>query len=373
MHFEETSDDDIWIRLWASGRVSRGTLSSLRAAACDRNRLESRFDGPCTGSGLSLSELEDAAVSGEKVIETCRRRFGSLVRFGLYLGDSNVFRPVSWVGALPANPVLAVVGTRNVSSVDGRRIYEWMRRHLTDVNGILSGGAKGVDTLAHEVSFELSRPTWIVFAGGLLNPTPRSGHGMFERVLEQGGGWITEKPPSMSPRDYDFIERNKLIASIAGAVLVARAPSRSGALSTARSAMKMGKPVAYLAWDFDDVGAEGSVFLASKGCKAVYTRPCLMSMSRSLFRQESPELPFDAPACEVPREPKAEFTLPESVHEAWSAFLQWNSGDVNQMGNSPSAHAEYLLDLELAGVLRALPGGECALTELGLQMRNARL
>lgn len=373
MRFEELSDDDIRIRLWASGRLSKKKLYLLFHTSSAGSCLTSEIVAQHEALGLTKAELEDAVAIGDKSIFAGRRRFGDSIRFGFYSNSPSDFRPVSWVGELPDVPVLSVVGTRGVSEDNARRLHEWIKRHLADVNGIVSGGAKGVDAIAHEVALELSRPTWIVFAGGVLNPTPQSSRLMFERVLERGGGWISENPPNAFPREYDFIERNKLIASISCAVLVARAPARSGALSTARSAMKMGKPVVYLGWDFDDEGAEGASFLASKGCLAVYSRAGLMKIIPSAFASGSLQLPLNEQVQSGLVQAGRVADLRGSLREAWTAFLAWSSGESEQMGDSPSAHAEYLLDLELAGFVRTLPGGDCALTELGLRMRNAQL
>src|SRR5699024_1254525 len=88
---------------------------------------------------------------------------------------------------------------------------------------------------------------------------------LFERCVVQGGGWISEKPPWYTPYPTDFLERNTVIAALSNAVLAARAPVRSGALSTARAARSMGKPVFAFPGDPDNPNAEGCHQLLQKG------------------------------------------------------------------------------------------------------------
>jgi len=152
-----------------------------------------------------------------------------------------------WVeGRLPAAgaPVAAVVGTRQADDDALAFAYRLGTELSADGVVVLSGGARGVDAAAHQGAVDAGgAPTVAVAAMGLDQPPGRTQATLFEAILDAGGAVVTELPPEVPAEPFRFLERNRLVAAWAGATVVVQAPVRSGALSTARVARELGRPV----------------------------------------------------------------------------------------------------------------------------------
>ena len=82
----------------------------------------------------------------------------------------------------------------------------------------------------------------VVLPTGLDAPYPRANHDLFKRVCE-AGCLLTEVEDGADAQPGRFLTRNRLIAALGRSTIVVQAPSRSGALSTARFAKRLGRPV----------------------------------------------------------------------------------------------------------------------------------
>jgi len=108
---------------------------------------------------------------------------------------------------------------------------------------VVSGGAYGIDAAAHRGA--LAAPdgaTIAVLAGGLDRLYPRGNTQLLERIRERHL-LVSEAPPGTAPTRWRFLARNRLIAALSQAVVVVEASWRSGALSTARLADQLSRPV----------------------------------------------------------------------------------------------------------------------------------
>jgi DNA processing protein len=149
---------------------------------------------------------------------------------------------VSWGGALPAGPAVAVVGTRQASP-DGLEVARSLGRGLAAAGvTVVSGMALGIDSAAHEGALQAGGPTVAVLAGGADVAYPRSKRALHARIRE-GGAVVSEAPPSFTPRRWCFPARNRIIAALASATIVVQAAVRSGSLITAELAMDLGRDV----------------------------------------------------------------------------------------------------------------------------------
>ena len=149
---------------------------------------------------------------------------------------------VSWTGALPTGPAIAVVGTRQASP-DGLEVARSLGRGLA-AGGVtvVSGMALGVDSAAHEGALQAGGPTVAVLAGGADIPYPRSKRTLHGRI-RSSGAVLSEAPPGFVPRRWCFPARNRIIAGLASATIVVQAAIRSGSLITAELAMDLGRDV----------------------------------------------------------------------------------------------------------------------------------
>jgi DNA processing protein len=151
----------------------------------------------------------------------------------------------------------AVVGTRRLAALPPTAMSVLQSVLQREDTTLVSGGALGVDTTAHRCALAMRRPCVVVLAGGLLWAGPRSNTADFQRILRAGGALVTARPVQWQPGRWEFSERNRLIAALADQVILARAPSKSGARITCDWARTMRRPVFLLPWGANDLCVEG--------------------------------------------------------------------------------------------------------------------
>lgn len=136
---------------------------------------------------------------------------------------------------------VGVVGTR-ASSAYGRTVTAQLVRGLAPAQWtILSGGALGVDAVAHEAALSVGGRTVVVAACGLDQTYPKAHRDLFARVTDSGGAVITEYPPGTTPQRHRFLTRNRLVAALSAGTVVIEAGWRSGALNTLSWAEALGR------------------------------------------------------------------------------------------------------------------------------------
>jgi DNA processing protein len=107
---------------------------------------------------------------------------------------------------------------------------------------VVSGGAYGIDVVAHRAALAAAGHTVLVSAGGLDRPYPSTHAGLFAETAESGL-LVSESPPGAAPHRHRFLTRNRLIAALSTATVVIEAASRSGALNTAAHARALSRVV----------------------------------------------------------------------------------------------------------------------------------
>lgn len=167
-------------------------------------------------------------------------------------------------GAAPSDgPAVAIVGAR-AASAEGMARAHRLARHLAGRGiDVVSGGALGIDGAAHRGALAAGGRTTVVLGSGVDVAYPPRHAPLFRDVLAGGGALVGLLPDGTQPRPGTFPQRNPLIAALADAVIVVEADVRSGSLSTARAAQKLGRVVA--AWP----GSRGCDRLLAAGAAIV--------------------------------------------------------------------------------------------------------
>lgn len=146
-------------------------------------------------------------------------------------------------GELPSHTVaVAIVGARR-ASLQGKAFAAELAAALTAAGVlVVSGGARGIDTAAHNGALEAGGVTVAVLGCGLDIAYPPENRPLFARIAERGA-LISEYPPGTQPFPRNFPARNRIVAGMCSGVVVVEAGSKSGALITADFALECGRDV----------------------------------------------------------------------------------------------------------------------------------
>ena len=133
--------------------------------------------------------------------------------------------------------IVSIVGTRRPTE-RGKELTATLVRELherLESVTIVSGGAYGIDIAAHRAAIECGIPTIIIPAHGLDRIYPYHHRPDAIRALEHGG-LLTEFPSQTEPMAGNFVQRNRIVAGLADAVVVVESRERGGSLITAQMA-----------------------------------------------------------------------------------------------------------------------------------------
>lgn len=163
---------------------------------------------------------------------------------------------------------ITIVGTRRTTSY-GRTTCEKIAGGLADVGlTIVSGLALGVDSSAHLAALRHDGRTLAVMGCGLSRVYPEENEGLAWKIT-QNGAVMSEYAMTMEPDRFNFPERNEILAALALGTIVVEAPTRSGALLTARAALEMGRSVYAVPGDVTRANSRGANGLIREGATLV--------------------------------------------------------------------------------------------------------
>lgn len=186
-----------------------------------------------------------SSVSNQKSPEITRIIYGETV----YPQQLRLLQDPPWTLSLIGShdvfnkQTLSIVGSREPKeeSVDwlNREIGTWPQRGWVFV----SGGARGIDQVAHRICLRQQQPTIVFLPSGIQQIYPYSLQGWKDQIILSGGCLVSEFPDDFGMRKYAFSFRNRLIAALGAGLLVVEAGEKSGSVMTGRIALEMGRPV----------------------------------------------------------------------------------------------------------------------------------
>lgn len=259
--------------------------------------------------------------------------------------------------ALLAAPQLAIVGSRSPTT-DGSRTAEEFARHLAQRGlTITSGLATGIDGASHRGAVAALGGTVAVLGSGLDVIFPRV-HASLAAEIAARGLLVSEYAPGVEPQKLFFPQRNRLIAGLSLGTLVVEATRRSGSLITARLAMDYGREVFAIPGSIHNPLARGCHYLIRQGAK-------LVEEAADIFIELAPQLRaegFAMPSVEsAPVAPDATPLMSDPSYQNLLNTLGFSPtpiADLSTLANLTTAEvSSMLLQLELEGLVEALPGG----------------
>ena len=166
---------------------------------------------------------------------------------------------------------LAVVGSRKMSyygkKVTQKLVADLIKEKIT----IVSGLARGIDTIAHQTALKMGGRTIAVLAGGLDKIYPPENKDLAEKIIKGHGAVVSEFPLGQSAVAENFPIRNRIISGLSLGTLVIEGAAKSGSLITARYAAEQGREVFAVPGPIDAIGSQAPLFLIKQGAKLVET------------------------------------------------------------------------------------------------------
>jgi DNA processing protein len=165
---------------------------------------------------------------------------------------------------------ISVVGARKASDY-GRGVARALSSAMAEIGfTVVSGGALGIDSAAHQGALDENKPTICVLGCGLGTNYLMENESM-RREIVKNGAIITEFPPYTSATKVTFPLRNRIISGISLGTIVVEAGERSGSLITARLALEQGKDVFAVPGDLVSSSFLGTNNLIRQGAMPVFS------------------------------------------------------------------------------------------------------
>lgn len=360
-----TSDElHAWLRLTATPGVGPAHARRLLSAlGCPESVFSASFStlASCVGERLAQSLATPAPAFSDLLEVTGAWLSGATDRYIISLGDPRypaallqaddpplMLYVQGQLAALQSSRMLAMVGSRNPTP-QGLENARALARHLGEAGVcVVSGLALGIDGAAHEGALESSSHTLAVVGTGLDRVYPKRHLALARRIAQQGA-LVSEYPIGTPPLAPHFPQRNRIIAGLTQGTLVVEAALQSGSLITAEQALQMGRDVFAIPGSIHAPQSKGCHALIRQGAKLVEsaqdvledlrwhpgTQPCLLTHAT-----------IDTPA------PESSLLKALGFDPCTLDRLQARTG------MDTASLLAQLLELELSGSVKRLPGGQ---------------
>ena len=201
---------------------------------------------------LRLREIDLAISSGERILRDCRQLgidiLTPLDRFYPF-GFLELLQPPLWLSYFGDTELLE---KRSLSVVGSRQplpwIAQWMEKELAAYLSqrhyqVISGGARGIDQLAHRVALQSGSTSIAILPSGIEQLYPAKLQEFAPYFSQNSWGLLAEYPPATTIKRHHFYRRNQLIAAFSQQLFVAQAQIKSGTMMTAQYAVDLGREV----------------------------------------------------------------------------------------------------------------------------------
>lgn len=254
-----------------------------------------------------------------------------------------------------SKPQVAMVGSRNCSTY-GMRQAEHFAQQLANIGIVVTSGlALGIDGASHRGALRaVNGKTIAVLAHGMDIVYPPQHKGLSEQIIANGC-LVSEYSFGIIPLPQYFPSRNRLISGLAMGVLVVEAALNSGSLITARCAIDQGREVFAIPGMINQGKSRGCNQLIKQGAKLVENLDDILEELGALLNSAI----RDKYACNA-KSGMGKKAL-SAKQQQLLQFIDYDSTCVDVIventGLASSAVGAMLLELELQGVITAVPGG----------------
>lgn len=250
---------------------------------------------------------------------------------------------------------LSVVGTREATPAGAHNCQLLISSlsEMVDDLSIVSGLAYGIDAAAHRAALASGVKTVAVVPSVLPSIAPASHRTLANEILRSGGALVSELHSTTHLNGSYFIARNRIIAAMSAGLVVVESPASGGSLATADMADSYGRVVMAVPGRMTDSNSFGSNNLIRSGkARMILTASDIMEDLgwQITTRQELPKTQNDIDIASLsPAEQRIVAAFKESSNVDWEALI-------NHSGLSLGELSMAIMDLELKGIIRSLPG-----------------
>jgi DNA processing protein len=255
-------------------------------------------------------------------------------------------------GTIPHRDALAVaiVGTRNPSSY-GIEITDRISQGLARAGvTVVSGLARGIDTVCHKAALKGGGPTVGVLGCGLDIVYPSENKLLSEEMASKGAV-ISEFPPATPPLANNFPRRNRIVSGLSRAVVVVEAARNSGALITARHALDQNREVLVVPGSINNRRSWGPHHLLKQGAGLVESAEDILQILSAHVKPATSQRKI--------RQPSEDQCLSQACQEILQS-LETDPIHIDILCESLKIDVARLsgalLELELMGLIRQFPG-----------------
>lgn len=262
----------------------------------------------------------------------------------------------------PGSPCLSVIGSRTATSY-GLSTAENLSYKLA-LRGfqIVSGLARGIDSMAHEGAIKAKGKTIAVLGSGLNKIYPKENEFLFRKISETGT-IFSEYKVDADPIPSHFPVRNRIIAGLSCGSIVVEAAKKSGSLITARLAAEFNREVFAVPGSIKSKKSEGTHALLKQGAKLVETETDIIDELQHFIHpvetRQNPMLPKKT-ATGSNGYHTQDKTLLLNYLEPYPVHMDIV---IEKSGLKSSEVASLLLDLELEGIVIRHPGNCYSISE----------
>lgn len=253
------------------------------------------------------------------------------------------------------NKIISIVGTRNASAY-GRETTERIVKELSEEYKdilIVSGLAYGIDYSAHQAALKEELPTIGVLAHGLDLIYPPQHRKLAIEMLEKGG-LLTDFMSETNPDRQNFVKRNRIIAGISDCTLVVESAGKGGALITANIADSYNKDLFAIPGKINDTHSQGCNKLIKE------KKAALVENAEDIMREMCWKIDLQQKNTGAIQR-KLPIDLPPEQQQVINILAKSENIHLNTLSielNLPvSKLSSILFDMELDGIVKAIPGG----------------
>jgi DNA processing protein len=163
---------------------------------------------------------------------------------------------------------VAMVGTRRATAYGRQVAGELSRALAAHAVTVVSGLARGIDTISHTAALDAGGRTVAVLAHGLGEVYPPENRGLADRIIERGA-LITDYPLGTKPRAEFFPRRNRILSGLTLGTVVVEGDYKSGAMITARLAGEQNRDVLAVPGSIHAPQSRGPLSLIRDGARPV--------------------------------------------------------------------------------------------------------